>query len=632
VVKKVESILVEGAKKVEMAEQGKTWEEVNTPLDWIGKEITKIYGVASHLNSVCYNEKESDEFEKTIPMVSDFYNKMGTNKALYDAFKALGNNDDLDESQKHILSEGLKGFYLGGIELSPRGQKILSGINQKLGLLNNNFSKNVIMSVNEWSMDVTEDQLVGVSDQGKLKFKNEDAEGYSINLQMPSYMEAMTYIDDEDVRKSVYMAHITRASDMGITSKKLDNTSNMDEILKLRMEKANLLEFKNYAEMSIFSKMVENADVAIEFLEGLVEKARPQAENELKELEDFAGKKLNPWDLTYYANKLKESKYGFKKEDLTPYFPESKVMNGLFRQIEKLYGFKFVEIDETTYHKDVKVMELVDSDNNLVGKLYFDPYARENKRGGAWMDDYQGLDGDEKPIAYVVCNFNKPIGGDEAYFEFDEIVTLFHEFGHALHHLLTTCEYPGVAGISGVPWDGVELPSQYMENYAYEKDVALGMSKHKESGDVIPDALYDKLIESKNFQSALGMLRQCEFSLWDLKVHMSKLDAYEVLREVEEMTSLMPKLKENKFLNSFSHVFAGGYAAGYYSYKWAEVLSSDAYNYVKEVEGASNDFKRYILEVGGGHDFMDQYIKFRGRNPSIDSLLENNGINIIVNK
>jgi oligopeptidase A len=338
---------------------------------------------------------------------------------------------------------------------------------------------------------------------------------------------------------------------------------------------------------------------------------------------------LQPWDLGFYSEQLKAKKFGFKKSDLTPYFPEQKVLEGLFSTIESLYKVKVQQIDESSYHNDVRVLEIT-SNNQLIGKIYLDLYARKDKRGGAWMADYQPLIGNEKPIAFVVCNLNSPSKGKPALFEFDEIVTIFHEFGHALHHVLTKVKYPCAAGISGVPWDGVELPSQYMEFFCYERSVIDKMSEHVETQKSLPDELYNKLIASKNFQSAMGMLRQCEFSLWDLQTHLGKCDTYEVLTQVRQQTALMSAIDENRFLNTFGHVFSGGYAAGYFSYKWAEVLAADAYYYVQEHGGigsdASLDFLHHILETGGSQDFMDSYKAFRGKKPEINALLQANGI------
>ena len=439
----------------------------------------------------------------------------------------------------------------------------------------------------------------------------------------------MTYAENRNLREEVYRAYISRASDIGITSKEFDNRDVMKNILELRSELSKLLDFSNYAELSIKSKMVESPEAVVEFLEKLVEFSRSQAQIEMAELKSFSGHELMPWDLMYYSEKLKQKKFGYKRSDLTPYFPEDGVLNGLFYTIEKLYGIVLVEIEEDTYHSDIKVLELKDK-SGLIGRIYLDVYSREYKRGGAWMSDYQSLYKDNLPVAFVVCNLNTPTEDKPALFEFDEIVTLFHEFGHALHHILTKVPFPCAAGISGVPWDGVELPSQYMEFFCYEREVVDSISGHWKTGEKLPDDLFDKVVASKNFQSGLQMLRQCEFALWDINTHIMDLDTYKILDMVREKTSLIPIIDENRFLNSFSHIFSGGYAAGYYSYKWAEVLAADAYDFVKESGGigskSAHHFRECILEVGGSLDFMQQYIKFRGRKPQIEGLLKASGI------
>ncbi len=406
----------------------------------------------------------------------------------------------------------------------------------------------------------------------------------------------------------------------------------MDETLKLRQEMAEILGFDNYAQLSVESKMVDSPEQIIQFLEDLVARSKPQAEKELRTLEAFAGMSLMPWDLAYFSEKLKNKTFGFQQSDLTPYFPEQQVLEGLFATIENLYQVKINILDEASYHKDVRVLEITRA-QDVVGRIYLDVYARTDKRGGAWMADYQPLMNEHKPVAFVVCNLNSPTKDKPALFEFDEIVTLFHEFGHGLHHLLTTVKYPSAAGIAGVPWDGVELPSQYMEFFCYEKEVVQLLSKHWQTGESLPDDLYQKLIDAKNFQSALGMLRQCEFSLWDIHTHLSSQDTYQVLSDVRAKTALMPSIEGSRFLNTFGHIFSGGYAAGYFSYKWAEVLAADAYDYVDAQGGigseAAQDFERYILQTGGSADFMGQYVKFRGELPNIDALLKSNGIGMI---
>ena len=615
-----------GQTKSNLASQGSDWESVVDVLDEAEHDIGKEMSVNSHLNSVMFNDDFNKQYEKTLPLISNYYSDLGANKELYQAFIRV-KDTKLNEQQKHIVKESLRSFELSGVALDGAKSSRFKEIKEQLSLLSNQFSKNVLQATNSWKKVVSENALKGFSESELSKVRAGD--NYEINLQVPIYIDLMTYADNRELREEVYKAYISRASDVGITSKEFDNRKIMDEILELRSELSQLVGFSNYAQYSVESKMVDSPEAVIDFLEKLIELSLSQARSELNELQSFAGHELMPWDLMYYSEKLKQKKFNFKSSDLKPYFPEESVFNGLFNTIQKLYGIELNIVDEVTYHSDVRVIELTDSDG-LIGRIYLDVYARENKRGGAWMSDYQGLYKDSLPVAFVVCNLNSPSQGKPALFDFDEIVTIFHEFGHALHHLLTKVPFPCAAGINGVPWDGVELPSQYMENFCYERGVINQISGHWKTGEKLPDELFLKVIDSKNFQSGLQMLRQCEFALWDIKTHISNVDTYDILKEVRKKTSLLPIVKENRFLNAFSHIFSGGYAAGYFSYKWAEVLSADAYEYVKENGGigsqSTSDFRVQILEVGGSLDFMEQYIKFRGSRPNIEGLLKVSGI------
>lgn len=626
IVQSIENMTKKGFKVVSSAEKGGNWDEVIAATDNFECELGRLTSVNSHLNAVMFSDEFNSQYEQTLPIITNFYSDISSNKALYTAYKNL-KNTDLNEQQQHILQESIDGFELSGVGLEGEDSKRFKAIKEQLSLLSNQFSKNSLKATNEWIKIVELEELKGYSETELAKIKTD--KGYELNLQIPVYMDVMTYLDNRELREEVYRAYASRASEVGITSVDFDNKAIMDEILALRQEMADILGFKNYAQLSIESKMVESVDQILEFLTNLVQKSKSQAQAEFDELSQFAGIVLQPWDLGFYSEQLKAKKFGFKKSDLTPYFPEQKVLEGLFSTIESLYKVKVQQIDESSYHNDVRVLEIT-SNNQLIGKIYLDLYARKDKRGGAWMADYQPLIGNEKPIAFVVCNLNSPSKGKPALFEFDEIVTIFHEFGHALHHVLTKVKYPCAAGISGVPWDGVELPSQYMEFFCYERSVIDKMSEHVETQKSLPDELYNKLIASKNFQSAMGMLRQCEFSLWDLQTHLGKCDTYEVLTQVRQQTALMSAIDENRFLNTFGHVFSGGYAAGYFSYKWAEVLAADAYYYVQEHGGigsdASLDFLHHILETGGSQDFMDSYKAFRGKKPEINALLQANGI------
>ena len=628
IVKNISKAINIGMTHSALASNGVDWDSVVGVLDEAEHLIGKEMSVNSHLNSVRFTDEFNTQYEKTLPLISNFYSDLGANKDLYQAFKRVSQTE-LNIQQQHIVNDSLRSFELSGVALDGAKSERFKEIKEQLSVLSNQFSKNVLQSTNSWKKTVSANDLKGYGADEFSKVKKGDH--YEISLQVPVYIDLMTYADSSDLREEVYKAYISRASDIGITSKEFNNRPIMDEILKLRSEMSELVGFSNYAEYSTQSKMVESPDAVIEFLNSLIELSTPQAKAELIDLESFAGHPLMPWDLMYYSEKLKQKTFSFKSTDLKPFFPESSVFDGLFETIQNLYNVKLTEIHEKTYHEDVRVINLEDN-NGVIGRIYLDVYARENKRGGAWMSDYQGLYKESLPVAFVVCNLNSPSEGKPALFDFDEIVTIFHEFGHALHHLLTKVPFPCAAGISGVPWDGVELPSQYMENFCYEREVVNLISGHWETGEKLPEELFQKVIESKNFQSGLQMLRQCEFALWDISTHISKDDTYEILREVREKTALLPVVNENRFLNSFSHIFSGGYAAGYFSYKWAEVLAADAYEFVKESGGigskSSNDFRRHILEIGGSLDFMDQYIKFRGSRPKMDGLLKASGISI----
>ncbi|NYT52183.1 MAG: M3 family metallopeptidase [Candidatus Vesicomyosocius endoextente] len=626
IIKTIERLTINGLKIVKKASFGTNWDSVVMPIDQMKFELEKHTSVNSHLNAVMFSDEFNQKYEETLPIITNFYSDVSTNKDLYQAYKSL-RGGNLNKQQQHIVKDAIKSFELSGVGLEGKNADRFKVIKEKLSLLSNEFSKNILKSTNEWKKIIGKHDLKGYSDNELVKIKTD--KGYELSLQTPVYMDVMTYLDNRNLREEVYIAYISRASDLGITSTNYNNKPIMDDILLLRSEMANILGFEHYAQLSITSKMVNTVDEVVQFLSDLVEYSKSQAQLELKELKIFSGIDLKPWDLEFYSEKLKEQKFGFKKSDLTPYFPENIVLKGLFLTIENLYKIKIKQIQQNSYHADVKVLD-VNNESGVIGRIYLDLYARENKRSGAWMTDYQPLINNKKPVAFVVCNFNSPTKDKPALFEFDEIVTLFHEFGHVLHHLLTKVKYPCASGISGVPWDGVELPSQYMEFYVFEKQVISLISSHYKTRKSLPNELYNKLIASKNFNSALSMLRQCEFALWDLKTHMSTIDSYTILKQVQRKTALMSMINENRFLNTFEHIFSGGYAAGYFSYKWAEVLAADAYFYVKKKGGigsaASKDFLYNILQTGGSLDFMQQYIKFRGEKPSINALLKANGI------
>ncbi len=624
----IETLLKASAELVERAAQGRDWAGVIGVMDAMEATLTHQTSVNSHLNAVMFDADFSAEYEKTLPLIADFYSNVGSNQALYQAYQRL-RQTSLNAQQKHILKDAILAFELSGVGLTGAKLQRFKAIQMRLSVAQHQFSTNTLQSTNAWKKILTRDELVGYGALELAKVKTD--KGFEISLQPPIYMDVMTYARDRSLRECVYKAYISRASSVGITDVRFDNTALMDEVLALRFEMAELLGFENYATLSIATKMVRSPKQVTDFLNDLVVRAKPQALVELQALRDFAQVDLMPWDVAYYSEQLKVQTYGFKKSELSAYFPEATVLKGLFATLKRLYQIDITTLDEECYHQDVRVLEVRRSRGAaeagaLVGRIYLDMYARENKRGGAWMADYQSLSAEDRPIAFVVCSLNSPTSDVPALFEFDEVITLFHEFGHAMHHLLTKVEYPCAAGISGVPWDGVELPSQYMELFCYEREVIKALSAHWQTGESLPEALYEQLIRAKNFQSAMQLLRQCEFSLWDIQTHLSNEDTYQVLDKVRAQTALLPLVGENRFLNTFGHIFSGGYAAGYFSYKWAEVLAADAYLYTQTNAGARDLFLHCILEVGGSLDFMQQYIAFRGEMPSVEALLSSSGI------
>jgi oligopeptidase A len=612
--KRVIDILDESIILIKKAENGHNWHEIFTPLDKIYDKLGKETALQSHLNSVVFSEEFNLEYEKTLPLLSDFYSEIGTNEKLYNAFKNIDKNE-LNSEQIYILENVLRDLKLSGIGLSTTEKQKYKQLTSKLSLLSNDFAKNSLKATNDYKKELKKECLKGLSENELEKLNTKD--GYFLSLQMPQYLAVMTYCEDRNIRQELYTAYISKASEFD----GFDNAKIMNTILKTRKELSRLLGFENYTQYSLATKMTKNSQEVEDFLNELINKSTKQAQKELQSLSEFAKIDLKPWDLAFYSEKQKQQKYGFSKSEVSKYFPFEKVLSGLLNLIESLYKVKVRKINEKTYNDSVVVLEFENC-----GKIYLDPFVRKNKKSGAWMSDYQGLNGTQKPIAFVVCNGSKPTKNIPSLLEFDEVITLFHEFGHALHHILTEVKYPSVAGIDGVPWDGVELPSQYMEFFAYEKDTINKISGHYKTGEKLPNELFNKLIDSKNYGSGMAMLRQCEFSLWDILTHQSDKNTYEILNEVRKKTALIATIKENRFLNSFGHIFSGGYASGYYSYKWAEVLAADAYKIVKNDRSKTADFRKHILATGGSGDFMQNYIKFSGKKPNISALLETNGI------
>ena len=626
-----------------------TWDNLIYPLDDLADALERLWSPLSHLHSVMDSEPLRECYNDCLPLLSAYEAAVGHNKRLYDAIKSI-DSKPLNAAQKKILADSIRDFELSGVALSEKEKQRFEAIQTRLSELSNQFEHNIL--------DATQACTVHIADETRLKSLPEHAlnaakelaeekglPGYVLTLEYPSFHAVMTYSDDRALREEMYEAYVTRASEQGPHARKFDNTGLMNEMLALRQEKAKLLGFANYAELSLATKMAESAKHVMRFMTDLVERARQQAKDEFYQLEQFATQQydllpVKPWDSAFLSEQRRKALYSLSQEDLRPYFPQPKVMQGLFAIIKKLYGVSLQELPGVdVWHKDVQGYAVVDQYNQVRGYVYSDLYSRPHKHGGAWMDSMQSRrkleDGTvQLPIATLSCNFAKASGSNPALLSHDEVTTLFHEMGHCLHHLLTQVDYLGASGINGVEWDAVELPSQFFENWCWDKEALNLLTGHIESGEPLPEMLYDRLIAAKNFQSAMGMMRQLEFSIFDFRIHQEYEPktsfVSDILADVRTKTSIIPVAPYNRFQHSFSHIFGGGYAAGYYSYSWAEVLSSDAFSRFEE-EGVFNtqtghDFLKCILEVGGSKTAAEAYKEFRGRAATVDALLRHNGI------
>ncbi|WP_086981958.1 oligopeptidase A [Vibrio aphrogenes] len=640
--------------KVLANEAAPSWATICEPLTETDDRLSRIWSPVSHLNSVKNSTELREVYEACLPLLSEYGTWVGQHKGLYQAYKAVKASDEfstLSTAQQKSINDALKDFELSGIGLPVDQQKRYGEISKRLSELGSTFSNNVLDATMGWSKHITdESELAGMPESAmaaaKANAEAKELDGWLLTLEMPSYIPVMTYCDNQALRQEMYEAFVTRASDRGPNAGKWDNSEVMAEELKLRHEIARLLGFSSYAEKSLATKMAETPAQVMEFLNNLATKAKPQGEREVEELRQFAEQEcgvseLNLWDIAYYSEKQKQKLFQISDEELRPYFPESKVVAGLFEVLNRVFGMTVTEKSGVdTWHESVKFFDITDANGELRGSFYLDLYAREHKRGGAWMDECRVrrrlADGSlQSPVAYLTCNFNKPVGDKPALFTHDEVVTLFHEFGHGIHHMLTQVEVAAVSGINGVPWDAVELPSQFLENWCWEEEALSFISGHYQTGEPLPKEMLDKMLAAKNFQSAMFILRQLEFGLFDFTLH-SQYDpdigakVLETLAEVKAKVAVLPSLEWNRFSHAFSHIFAGGYSAGYYSYLWAEVLSSDAYSRFEE-EGIFNKetgqrFLSHILEMGGSEEPMELFKRFRGREPQIDALLRHAGI------
>ncbi len=631
------------------------WNAFVAPLDDANEKLGRAWGQVSHLHSVMDSPELREAYNENLPKITVYYAELGQNEALFARFKALKARPDfaaLSAPRRRIVENELRDFRLGGAELPDDKKARFMQLQEELAQLSAKFEENILDATNEFALILDNDaQLAGVPDDVQAMMKAaaeaDGKSGWKLTLQMPCYLPVMQYADNRDLREQLYRAYVTRASEFG--KPELDNTPLIGSILRLRREAAELLGFKSYAEVSLAAKMADTPAEVLKFLDELGARAHPYAEKDYAELKAFARDELGladlqAWDTTYMSEKLSVARYSFSDQEVKQYFPEPRVLTGLFKLVETLYGLHVREDSAPVWHPDVKFYTLSDQNGLRIGQFYLDLYARASKRGGAWMDDVitrrKKDDGIQTPVAYLNCNFSGPVGDKPALFTHDEVITLFHEAGHGLHHLLTQIEELGVSGINGVEWDAVELPSQFMENFCWEWDVLKHMTAHVETGEPLPRALFDKMLAAKNFQSGLQTLRQIEFASFDMHLHddfdpNGDRTAQDLINDIRKKVAVIMPPAYNRFPNNFSHIFAGGYAAGYYSYKWAEVLSADAYAlFEDEAEGyggvlnpeVGHRFWSEILAQGGARPALESFKAFRGREPTIDALLRHNGM------
>ncbi|MFT3734838.1 MAG: M3 family metallopeptidase [Rhodocyclaceae bacterium] len=661
----VQQLLAENRALVARLESGTEtpdWDGFVAPLVDAGERFSRAWGVVGHLHSVMDTPEWREAYNAQLPEVSRYYAELGQNLKLFSRYKALRDSAayaSLSPVRRRIIDNEVRDFRLSGAELADEQKPRFQAIAEEQASLAAKFSENVLDATNDFSWLVTDAaQVAGIPDDAlaaaRAAADKAGEQGWLFTLHMPSYLPALQYADDRSLRETLYRAYATRASEFApdgaspTTHAEWDNAPNIDRILALRNEAAQMLGYRNYAEVSVVPKMAESPDQVLDFLRDLGRRAKPFAERDMRELRDFALTlglaDLQPWDIAWVSEKLRQDRYAFSEHEVKQYFPEPFVLRGLFGVIENLYGVSIQPDEAPQWHEDVRFFR-IERNGTLIGQFYLDLYARDTKRGGAWMDSAvtrrRISNGLQTPVAYLVCNFPGPIDGKAPTFSHDDVITLFHEAGHGLHHLLTQVEEYPVSGIAGVEWDAVELPSQFMENFCWEWDVLQGMTSQAESGEKLPRALYDKMIAAKNFQSGMQTVRQLEFALFDMRLHHDYQPGgdkrmLDVLAEVRAEVSVIIPPAWHRFPNSFSHIFAGGYSAGYYSYKWAEVLSADAFAAFEEAAQASRGsvvdratgerFAKEVLGVGGSRSALESFTAFRGRAPQVDALLRHSGM------
>ena len=626
------------------------WGGFIAPLDDGNERLRRAWGQVSHMNAVMNSPQLRDVYNANLASITQYFTELAQDEALYRKYKALRASDAftlLTGAQKKVIDNELRDFRLGGAELPSEEKARFKQILEKLAASSSKFNDNVLDATNAFQLIVSDkSRLAGIPGDA-LEFAVDAARqarrpGWKFTLHMPSYLPVMQYAEDRKLREQMYHAYATRAAEFGESG--WDNSAIIVNILRLRREQSRLLGLANFAELSLQPKMADSPQQVLDFLEELAMRARPYAQRDLAELKEFASGQLGfddlqPWDVAYVSEKLRVARYAFSDQEVKQYFPEHQVLQGMFRVVETLYGLQIKSDEAPKWQEDVRFFSIRNRSGDLVGQFYLDLYARPSKRGGAWMDDAitrrRKSSGMQTPVAYLNCNFSAPLSGKPALFTHDEVITLFHEFGHGLHHLLTQVEVLGVSGINGVEWDAVELPSQFLENVCGEWEVLKDMTRHVETGSALPRELFEKMIAAKNFQSGMQTVRQLEFAIFDMRLHSDfdpngQMTPLQLVDEVRRGVAVLFPPSYNRFPNSFSHIFGGGYAAGYYSYKWAEVLSADAYSMFEENgvlnSSVGNRFREEILASGGSRPALESFVAFRGRKPTIEALLRHNGM------
>lgn len=648
----LDTLLQQGKKIIEQlaaSDVAPTWKNFAEPLEEIEEKLSRVWSQVGHMNAVVNSPALREAYNDNLPKLTDFYSDLAQDERLYTKFKALKASREyasLTQAQRKIVDNEIRDFKLGGAELSPTQKQRFKQIQEQLSKLTTKFEENIMDTVDTFQHIETDATNLSGIPQDAIAAAQQAAEtagksGYLFTLHFPSYMPVLQYADHRPLRETLYRAYATRASELG--EAKWDNTALIQQILALRHEAAVMLGFSNYAEMSLATKMADSPQQVIDFLYSLAQRAKPYAQEDMHELKAFAADlgiaDMQAWDVAYVSEKLREKKYAYSDQEVKQYFPEAKVLQGLFKVVESIFKVHVRKTQAPVWHSDASFYEIRDQQQHLIGQFYLDLYARNNKRGGAWMDEAitrRLFDGQlTTPVAYLTCNFSAPVGDKPALFTHDEVITLFHEFGHGLHHMLTRVESYGVSGIKGVEWDAVELPSQFMENFCWEWDVVKYMTSHIDTGEALPRSLFDKMMAAKNFQSGMQTVRQIEFSLFDMRLHHeyrdnNRIDVLQLIEQVRDEVAVVRPPKWNRFPHAFSHIFAGGYAAGYYSYKWAEVLSADAYSMFEEngvlCAETGQRFWHEILAQGGSRPAMESFVAFRGRTPDIEALLRHHGM------